>query len=168
MNRDLGTGLVLRSISAGYASDRRDLPAFYTEVFSEANGEPDPYIALWTESLLAEDHPATTGDDIWVVVDSAQNDRIVSALLLIPQTWRYESIPLPVGRVEIVATHPDYRRRGLVRALMQAAHERSAALGHNVQAITGIPHYYRQFGYTMTVDLGGHEAIPPSVRIGRR
>ncbi len=160
MNRDLGNGLILRSISDAHSSDRRDLPAFYTEVFSEANDESDPWIAPWAETLLSGDHPTVTADDIWTVVDTTQNDRIVSALLLIPQTWRYEWIELPVGRIEIVATHKDYRRRGLVRALMQTAHERSAALGHTVQAITGIPHYYRQFGYAMAVDLGAYATIP--------
>ena len=160
MNRELGNGLMLRALAAGYESDRRDLAAFFTEVFSEAEDEEETHIGPWAESLIAGDHPTCGAENSWVVVDSTQNDRIVSALLLIPQLWRYESIPMPVGRIEIVATHKDYRRRGLIRALMQAAHERSAALGHQVQAITGIAHYYRQFGYAMVVDLGSREAIP--------
>lgn len=162
MQRILSDGLVLRSLSEGYASDREGLAPFYIDVFSEKDGEPDEYIGPWTESLL-NGHPATTADDVWVVVDTTQNDRIASALLLIPQRWRYESVTLGVGRVEIVATHKDYRRRGLVSALMQAAHERSAALGHTIQAITGIEHYYRRFGYTMAVDLGAFAAVPLAI-----
>jgi hypothetical protein len=34
-------------------------------------------------------------------------------------------------------------------------HARSAAEGHIVQAITGIPYFYRQFGYEYALDLGG-------------
>jgi hypothetical protein len=52
-----------------------------------------------------------------------------------------------------VGTHPDYRRRGLVRALFEAAHQQSAARGEIMQAITGIPWYYRQFGYEMALAL---------------
>jgi hypothetical protein len=37
---------------------------------------------------------------------------------------------------------------------MAVVHRWSAERGHLVQAITGIPHYYRRFGYEMTLDLG--------------
>ena len=50
---------------------------------------------------------------------------------------------------------PAYRRRGLVRHQMDAIHALSAAQGHHLQAITGIPWYYRQFGYEMAVNFGG-------------
>ncbi len=83
--------------------------------------------------------------------------------MLIPQTWRYEEIPIAVGRPELVGTHPEYRRQGLVRALFAAVHERSAALGHQVLGITGISHFYRQFGYTMAVDLGACASFPMHV-----
>ena len=36
------------------------------------------------------------------------------------QTWTYGGVPFEVGRPELVATHPDYRRRGLVRAQFEA------------------------------------------------
>jgi hypothetical protein len=57
-----------------------------------------------------------------------------------------------------VGTLPAYRRRGLVRAQMDVLHARSAARGHLMQVISGIPHYYRQFGYEMAMHLGGHRA----------
>ncbi|MBZ0294476.1 MAG: GNAT family N-acetyltransferase, partial [Anaerolineae bacterium] len=160
MRRELHDGLVLRSISEGMVSDRENLAAFGEMAFSEGHDEPDEFIGGWIRSLLQPDHPAMSGDDIWVVADPAKDEQIVSMLLLIPQLWRYESVKIPVGRVEIVATQPDYRRRGLIRDLMQVAHERSAAIGHHVQAITGIPHFYRQFGYTMAVDLGAFATVP--------
>jgi hypothetical protein len=54
-----------------------------------------------------------------------------------------------------IATEAAYRRRGLVRVQMEAVHAKSQARGEQVQAITGIPWYYRLFDYEMGLDLGG-------------
>lgn len=159
MIKQLGDGLVLRSLSEGVDTDRENLGAFYVEVFTDSNKADMSILQKWAADLMDDAHPTTTLDDIWVVVDTKKSDRIVSALLLIPQIWHYEGVPIPVGRVELVATDKDYRRRGLIRHLMHVAHERSKSLGHKMQAITGIPHYYRQFGYTMAVDLGGRSGM---------
>ena len=161
MQKSLAQGMVLRSLSAGYASDRENLPAFWLEIYRAVGGwnEND---RLWAESLLSSEHPNITFDDIWLVVDPSKHDQIISTTLLIPQIWRYESIEIPVGRPEAVATHPDYRNRGLIRALFEVCHERSAALGHLMQGITGIEHYYRRFGYSMAVDLGDHGMVSMS------
>jgi hypothetical protein len=48
----------------------------------------------------------------------------------------------------------------LVRILFDVVHERSASLGHQLQAITGIPYFYRRFGYTMAADLGERASLP--------
>jgi GNAT superfamily N-acetyltransferase len=162
----LGDGLILRSLGVGVESDRQGLPTFFADVFAHAGDEDGGGVSLWTRDMLSGKHPTVSLDDVFVVVDSAKDDRIVSALTLIPQIWRYEDVEFGVGRVELVATDKDYRKRGLIRALMDAAHERSAELGHLVQGITGIPHYYRKFGYGMAVDLGiraamNLDAIPP-------
>lgn len=157
MIRQLNDGLILRTLSEGHASDREQLPDFHAEM----NGEGDPEstkegLRRWVRSLI-DGHATVTGDDIFVVVDPAR-EQVVAATTLIPQTWQYSGIKIGVGRPELVATHPDYRNRGLVRAIFQAVHERSAALGHQLQAITGIPYFYRKFGYTMAVELGTHAA----------
>lgn len=160
MRQELTNSLILRSLSEGHESDRRDLPDFYQRVFDEAGDEEPLAISIWARDLMRGDHPSVTLDDIWVVVDPAHNEKIVSALLLIPQTWYYEDVPLPLGRVEIVATDKDYRQRGLIRALMIAAHQRSESHGHIMQGITGIGHYYRRFGYGMAIDLGMRSILP--------
>lgn len=160
MQKILKDNLVLRSLSEGIESDRANLTSFYTGVFGEEGDEDAVLIGNWVDELLAGQHPTVTFEDIWVVVDPANDDKIASALLLIPQTWRYEHIEVPVGRVEIVATDKDYRQRGLVRELMTVAHDRSQSLGHIMQGITGIGHYYRRFGYTMAIDLGGRILMP--------
>lgn len=159
VNKVLADGLVLRSLNQGTPADKANLPQFYYDVFVGDYGEEDAGIKPLAEDMLAN-NPAITDDDVWVVVDPVNDERIVSALLLIPQIWFYEDVEVGVGRIELVATHSDYRRRGLVRELMNTAHERSANLGHLMQSITGIPYYYRKFGYGMTVDLGGVGAIP--------
>ena len=74
---------------------------------------------------------------------------------LIPQTWTYEGIEFGVGRPELVGTAPEFRNRGLVRAQFDEVHKWSAERGHMVQVITGIPYYYRLFGYEMALDLAG-------------
>ena len=153
MQKQLQNNLVLRSISEGHTSDKEQLPAFFENVFEDSRVSP------WSQNLL-DNHPTVTHDDIWVVVDTSQNDKIASSLVLIPQTWRCEDIEFPVGRVELVATDKEYRRKGLVRELMNALHERSDELGHLAQVITGIPNFYRQFGYAMTVELGVRNVVP--------
>lgn len=159
MQKILRDNLILRSLGVGVQSDADDLPQFFEDVYT-AEGDPVAAgLAVWVNDLITG-HPTTTKDDIWVVVDPTENDKIVSALMLIPQTWRYESIEFPVGRVELVATDKDYRRRGLVRELMDVAHQRSADLGHIVQGITGIPFFYRKFGYTMAVNLESGAGVP--------
>jgi len=141
--RGLPDGLELRSIAP---SDAEQLSAFATRIFGEKDGSPDVMAGIWARELVRGDHPTTRPGDGTVVVDSATG-RIVSSCFLISQTWTYGGIPFGVGRPEIIATDPAYRNRGLVRAQIEAIHTRSAALGHRVQAISGIPVFYRQFGY---------------------
>ena len=73
------------------------------------------------------------------VVEDTATGRIVSTLFLIPQVWSYAGVPMKVGQPELIATHPDYRRRGLVRAQFDVVHEWSRAAGHLWQFISGIP-----------------------------
>ena len=160
MKKEIRDGLLLRSLSEGVASDAQNLGQFYVDVFTDEGADDGEIFLPWMDDFLGGNHPTVSLDDIWVVVDPSQNDRIVSALLLIPQTWRYDHIEMKVGRVEIVATHTDYRRRGLIRELMTVAHERSASLGHIMQGITGIGHYYRRFGYAMAINLGSDAQLP--------
>lgn len=161
MQRELKDGLILRSLDDGTESDRAHLGKFYEETFAGEGDEDAVELLAWVEDLLSDDHPQTALQDFWVVVDPAQDDRIVSAILHIPQTWRYGGqIDLNAGRIELVATDKEYRNRGLIRAQFEAAHARCESLGQVIQGITGIPHYYRRFGYAMTVDLGSAGWLP--------
>jgi hypothetical protein len=111
-------------------------------------------VAAWVQDLMQCPHPTFSPGDFTIVEDTGSG-KIVSSLCLISQTWSYEGIQFGVGRPELVGTHPEYRRRGLVRAQFEVIHNWSEERGEAVQAITGIPWYYRQFGYEMAMTLGG-------------
>ncbi|GAA2255816.1 hypothetical protein GCM10010232_51570 [Streptomyces amakusaensis] len=85
-----------------------------------------------------------------VVVDG---DRVVSTATLLDEEVRVGGVRLPAGQVELVATDRAYEGRGLVRSLMRWAHDRSAARGHVMQAMIGIPYFYRLFGYEYAIDI---------------
>ncbi|MAU09108.1 MAG: hypothetical protein CL607_04745 [Anaerolineaceae bacterium] len=159
MQKQLENGFILRSLSEGIASDAEQLPVHYRDVFKDEGEDFAERLLPWTQDLI-ERHPTTTKDDIWVVVDPEADEKVVSAVLLIPQTWRYGDVLLPVGQIELVATDKNYRRRGLIRELFKVAHARCEELGHIMTVIGGIPNYYRQFGYGMTVDMGTRQIVP--------
>jgi hypothetical protein len=163
---DLGDGLVLRKTSP---ADAEELAAFNSVIHADPGYPPDLRVATWTRDLLLKPHPTFKPEDFTVVIDTATG-KIVSSLNLIAQTWAYEGIPFDVGRPELVGTHPDYRNRGLVRAQFDVIHRWSAERGQKVQAITGIPYYYRQFGYEMALDLDGgrfgYKADIPRLKAG--
>ncbi|HEU5015976.1 MAG TPA: GNAT family N-acetyltransferase [Roseiflexaceae bacterium] len=154
--RDLGGGLVLRWSTA---HDADQIAALYSDVFRNSpNDPPNMRTAAYGRDLISGRHPLIDSGDFALVEDTDQG-RAVAATCLIGQTWSYEGIDFPVGRPEIVASDADYRNRGLVRAVFELIHARSAANGHVAQGITGIPYYYRQFGYEYALDLGGSRSI---------
>ena len=168
LRRDLGDGLVLRWATA---DDVERLAAFDARALSHEGPEtPDLKVAATVHDLMDGGHPTCTADHFTLVEDS-RTGNVVSSMVLIPQTWTYEGIPFEVGRIELVGTDPAYRKRGLVRAQFEAVHQRCAQLGHLVQGITGIPYFYRQFGYEMALVLGGdrvgYESHVPKLKEGQ-
>ncbi|MFL7807154.1 MAG: GNAT family N-acetyltransferase, partial [Anaerolineae bacterium] len=163
--RDLGDGLILRRATP---ADVDALADFNAQIHRDRGmEEPNPRVRAWVQDLMSGAHPTFRPEDFTLVEDT-RTGAVVSSLNLISQTWAYEGIPFKVGRPELVGTHPDYRRRGLVRAQFEAIHRLSAERGEVVQAITGIPNYYRQFGYEMTMTLGGgrigHKSHVPELK----
>jgi hypothetical protein len=165
--RDLGNGLILRHAS------KRDASAL-SEFNGRIHGESEAdrrRVAAWTRDLLAKPHPTLQPSDFTIVEETATR-RIVSSLNLIPQTWTYEGVPFGVGRPELVSTDPAFRNRGLVRAQFEEIHKWCEARDLPVQAITGIPYFYRQFGYEMALDLAGRrfgfESHVPQLKPGEK
>ena len=152
--RDLGDGLILRTATL---ADVEPLAQFSGQVFGRDHF--DEIAAMFTREYVTA-HPAVGASNVFIVEDTrAASRKIVSTMLLIPQTWTYAGLPFGVGRPEMVATDPAYRRRGLVREQFDMVHALSAALGHSAQGITGIPYFYRQFGYEYALDLGGGKLL---------
>jgi len=150
--KDLGNGLVLRRANK---KDTETLVEFNGRIHADPDsGEPLEGVAAWVRDLMTRPHPTFDPADFTIVEDTAAG-KIVSSLNLINQTWRYDGVEFGVGRAELVGTDPEYRRRGLVREQFNLIHQWSAERGHKLQSITGIPYYYRLFGYEMALALGG-------------
>ncbi len=158
---DLGGGLVLRCATS---QDTQALSDFNARIQSDDGpDQPDERVRAWTYDLLAKPHPTFKACD-FTIVEETITGKIVSSMNLIPQTWTYAGVPFQVGRPELVGTLPEYRNRGLVRLQFDVIHRWSAERGHKVQVITGIPYYYRQFGYEMALNLqGGRIGCPTHI-----
>jgi predicted N-acetyltransferase YhbS len=86
----------------------------------------------------------------WTVV--RHGGRVVSCSVGAPMDLRLDGHPLPALQIEFVATDPDHRGRGLVRAQLARHHERARSDGRLLQVILGIPYFYRRFDYGYGVD----------------
>ncbi|MBN1202386.1 MAG: GNAT family N-acetyltransferase [Anaerolineae bacterium] len=143
-HEQLGDGLVMKSVATH--GDVERLAAFNAAIH---DAQVDPM----TRALI-EHHPHTRPEH-WLYVEDEASGAIVSALCLIPWTWRYEDVTIKAGEMGIVGTHEDYRRRGLIRKLVARfktlLHEGEFDLSH----IQGIPYYYRQYGYEYAIPLEG-------------
>ena len=153
--KDLGDGLVLRH---GRATDGERLGEFNAIIHKdEGTSDPDYLVGAWTRDLMSGRHPDFRPEDA-TVVEHQPTGKIISSICLISQTWSYEGLTFPMGYPELVGTDPEYRGRGLIREQFTVLHQWSEKRGHKLQAIAGIPYYYRLFGYEMALDLGGGQA----------
>jgi hypothetical protein len=145
--RDVGEGLMLR------------------EARPEDAGRPG-LEGAWARELLTGTHPGARSGRGFVVEDTGTGT-IASAVLCLSHTWSYGGIRFPICQVAIVGTGPQYRRRGLVRAQFEAVHAWSARRGHLAQVISGIPYFYRQFGYEYAMEAeegrAGHKSQAPAL-----
>ncbi|HVF98291.1 MAG TPA: GNAT family N-acetyltransferase [Chloroflexia bacterium] len=159
---DLGDGLIMR---AARTEDAEDLARFHATQQAYPPDTYDETIYHWMLELMSGRHPTFPPSDFLVVEDTVKG-QIASSMSLISQVWSYGGVPFKVGQPELVSTHPDYRRKGLVRKQFDVVHRWSAERGELAQTITGIPWYYRQFGYELAIPSGGGRAgytphVPP-------
>jgi GNAT superfamily N-acetyltransferase len=174
--RVLPDGLVLRRASG---DDAERLAEFNVMVHSGPDSglrgvtasealEYGASISAMTLDLMSGNHPTVKASDFLIVED--RSNRIVSSLVCIPQTWSYRGVPFGVMKIEAVGTRPEYRKRGLIRALFETAHSRSESRGIPVQTVSGIPYFYRQFGYELAMHWGGgrsgYRANVPTLKEG--
>lgn len=148
MESELQNGLRLRQATK---NDLKQVAKFNGLIHEE----PDikGRIEAWTADLMGGSHPTTKAEDFLIVETEA--GEIVSSTCIIPQVWFYEDVPIKVGRPELVGTLEAWRKKGLVRETFKVLHKLSEGNGDLMQVITGIPWYYRLFGYSHALDLGG-------------
>lgn len=155
---DLGNGLIRRWSTR---DDQASIGRLMGSIWRGPDGAANPQPVDVARVLMNGDFPYMGAGDFAVVVDKNQPEPLVVAYTCLWRLhWRYAGIPFVVGQPEMVGTDPAYRNRGLVRALFEMVHARSVAEGHMVQAITGIPYFYRQFGYEYVLDLDGSRVVP--------
>ena len=157
---DLGDNLILRFATV---DDVDALAEFNMRLHNAVDAGPN------IRDLMSGDHPTCNASDFTVVEDT-KTGKIVSSACLISQTWTYSGILFKFGQPEFVATEAEYRRRGLVRKQFEVIHALSEARGELMQGITGIPWYYRLFGYEMALDMEAEQIIDgmhiPSLKKG--
>ena len=150
----LGSGLALRTVR-----DDRDIvryAEFHRTVINEAESAA-------VEHLLRK-HPEMAHSDFFLVED-ATRERIVSTTCLIPWRCQIEGVDLDVAMLEMVATHPEYRRRGLIRRQIEHFRQTVRERRFDLTIIQGIPYYYRQFGYAYACDHTRRDAIEAACAI---
>jgi len=151
---DLGDGLILRWSTP---ADIEKIGTLLGTAFRDSADAPlNVRMADQARLSVRPDYPFR-GATAWGIVEDTSKPEcpVIACTCLWRHQWSYAGIPLAVGRPEFVASDPTYRNRGLVRKVFKLLHDHSAAEGHLLQAITGIPYFYRQFGYEYALDLGG-------------
>ncbi|MGH8792691.1 MAG: GNAT family N-acetyltransferase [Stackebrandtia sp.] len=156
-------GLVLRN---AVADDESALTQLQAGVHADPGGKPNAAVGAWTRDLFSGRHP-TVGLEEILVVEDRHAKTLASSLTLVPQRWSYAGVSFGVGRVELVATHPDYRRRGLVDRLLRQLHDMSARRGDLMQAITDLMFFHGELGYHMALTQragrgGDVRRLPPT------
>jgi GNAT superfamily N-acetyltransferase len=156
---EIGNGLIRRWSTA---ADQPHIGYLMASVFRDSAESPlNIRAADESRIIMGPGFPFMGPGDFALIEAPGRSEHpLVACTCYFRHQWSMAGIQIPVGRPEIVATDPAYRNRGLVRALFEMVHARSAADGNLVDAITGIPYFYRQFGYEYVLDLDGHRRTP--------
>ena len=104
---------------------------------------------------LVHHRPGGGWQDFFVVEDT-RTGRVASTTCLLPWQVHFCGIPLGTAMLEMVVTHPDYRRLGLVRSQVAVFHRIVDERAMDLCIIQGIPWYYREFGYAYALDHRPH------------
>ncbi|KAG0356122.1 hypothetical protein BC939DRAFT_445776 [Gamsiella multidivaricata] len=180
---DLGDGLIMRWSTKADSDNVAELmgEAFRWLSFLDPIPEgviPGPSATFSSASrrLLSGKNGTMTDRDYALVEDTTRprdnKNPIVACVAMQRHRAYYGCVDdIFFGKPELIATRPEYRNRGLVRKLLyEMIHPESEARGDALQFIAGIPHFYRQFGYTYAManylsgkiaDLSSIPALPP-------
>ncbi len=158
MTAPLPAGYRLRRATA---QDAERIAAFNLANLTWADGSPDVGVGDLTRDLF-DRHPSFK-PNLYTVVEDAAGE-IASAMCLIPQTFSYDTVAVPTGQPELVATRPADRRKGLVRAQFELIHEMATERQVELLVIPGIPGFYTQFGYELAVPRNGGWVVDAPAR----
>ncbi|MDG0869058.1 GNAT family N-acetyltransferase [Candidatus Lucifugimonas marina] len=159
----LDDNLILRTATA---DDREEVAEFNSVVMAEPpEMTPEPEIGDWTRDLF-DGVNRRVGPSDFTVVEDTKTGKIVSTIVYISQVWNMGGVDVPMGMPEIVGTHPDYRRRGLILKQFDVMHEWGKERGHLFNTVMGIPYYYKQFGYEYALDAWGGRATSRTALAG--
>ncbi|MGE5623641.1 MAG: GNAT family N-acetyltransferase [Methanocella sp.] len=76
-----------------------------------------------------------------------EKGEILAHVLMVRREMTVAGVPLVLGGLGYVGTHPKARRRGLARRLIEQYLEYMAAHGYDLAGLFGIPDYYQRFGF---------------------
>ncbi|MGN0761500.1 MAG: GNAT family N-acetyltransferase [Christensenellales bacterium] len=94
---------------------------------------------------------------------AVEDDKIIGAVANIPIDWRIDDMIIHGAGIGMVATHPRYRGRGVMKSLLDQAIERCKQDGTQVVFLSGYLDRYKRFGfypsgienlYTLRADKG--------------
>jgi predicted N-acetyltransferase YhbS len=139
-------------------ADREGYATLTSQVFKRSADAPaNQYTYQHSLEVAQPHHPLADDNHLAVVVD--EHDQVVAGAVLQRMPMDYAGVRLHVGRPEVVATAPSARNRGFVRQIFKLLHAKSEARGDHIQAITGIPYFYRQFGYEYAIDYDRYATV---------
>ncbi|KAF9909617.1 hypothetical protein EC991_008275 [Linnemannia zychae] len=162
---DLGDGLIMRWSTA---EDKDALGECLAHAFRFEGAKrilpegqlpaKNAYLLAMTARLMTGQHPLMSEYDFALVEDTnileapkpgqAPRPLIVAATCLMLVSGFYGSVNMAWGLPEAVGARSEYRSRGLVKRLfLDMIHPAAEARGDLMLLISGIPYFYKQFGY---------------------
>ncbi len=134
---------------------------FEPRVADLARGLLEGYPGLKRSQYLIVEDPAAPALQAGPGLDKDEPaTAVVSTLCLAPMGWSLQGVRIPVAGLELVATDPRYRGRGLLTALSRKFDELAAADGYLLAGVLGIPHFYGRFGYVFASQFDESASLP--------
>lgn len=145
----LDNGLVLRAVES-----EEDIVRYV-----DFNGKFNNPQEGATCNILLRHHPGVNRQEFQLVEDE-RTGGFVSTTCLIPWQCGYEGITLKAAMLEMVLSHPAYRKAGLVKLQVGRFLKIVEDAGYDLSIIWGIPYYYRQFGYAYCINGNTADVLP--------